>query len=54
MVCDTNEMYRTLKPAASKDQKKDGSGGREPLLPGMAVSFGFVLFVCHSAHLSVM
>ena len=36
-----------------QDQKKDG-GNREPLLPGMAVSFGFVLFVFHPAHLSVM
>ena len=36
-----------------QDQKKDGSN-REPLLPGMAVSFGFVLFVFHPAHLSVM
>ena len=53
MVCDINEMYRMLRPAASKDQKKDG-GGWEPLLPGMAVSFGFVFFVCHSGHLNVM
>ena len=37
-----------------KDQKKDGSGGRQPLVPGIAAAFGFVLFVCHSAHLSVM
>ena len=36
-----------------KDQKKDGSN-REPFLPGMAVSFGFVLFVYHPAHLNVM
>ena len=36
-----------------QDQKKDGSN-REPFLPGMAVSFGFVLFVFHPAHLSVM
>ena len=36
-----------------QDQKKDGRN-REPLLPGMAVSFGFVLFVFHPAHLSVM
>ena len=36
-----------------QNQKKDG-GGREPLLPGMAVSFGFVFFVCHSGHLNVM
>ena len=37
-----------------KDQKKDGSGGRQPLVPGMAAAFDFVLFVCHPAHLSVM
>ena len=37
-----------------KDQKKDGSGSRQPLVPGIAAAFGFVLFVCHSAHLSVM
>ena len=36
-----------------QDQKKDGSN-REPLLPGMAVSFGSMLFVFHPAHLSVM
>ena len=36
-----------------QDQKKDGRN-REPLLPGMAVSFGSVLFVFHPAHLSVM
>ena len=48
MVWDTNEMYWTL-----KDQKKNGSN-REPFLPGIAVSFGFVLFVYHPAHLNVM
>ena len=36
-----------------QDQKKDGSS-REQFLPEMAVSVGFVLFVWHSVHLSVM
>ena len=36
-----------------QDQKKDGRS-REPLLPGMEVSFGSMLFVFHPAHLSVM
>ena len=42
-----------------KDQQKDGTSSREPFLPEMAVpetavSFDFVGFVCHSAHLNVM
>ena len=41
------------KTGCQQNQKKDGSD-REPLLPGMAVSFGFVFFVCHSGHLNVM
>ena len=34
--------------------RKDGANGREPLLPGMAAALGFMLCVCHSAHLNVM
>ena len=42
-----------------KNQQKDGTSGREPFLPEMTVpempvSFDFVGFVCHSAHLNVM
>ena len=41
-------------PDCQQDQQKDSGSSREPLLPGMAVPFWFTLFVCHSAHLSVM
>jgi hypothetical protein len=37
-----------------KNQQKEGTSGREPFLPETAVSFDFVGFVCHSAHLNVM
>ena len=37
-----------------QDQQKDGSSGRKPFPPGMAAALGFVLFVCHPAHLNVM
>ena len=37
-----------------QDQQKDGNSGRKPFPPGMAAVLGFVLFVCHPAHLNVM
>jgi len=42
------------KTDCQQNQKKDCGSGRQPLLPWMAVPFGFTLFVCHSAHLNVM
>ena len=50
----TVHLRSEAETGCQKDQKKDGSGGRQPLVPGIAAAFGFVLFVCHSAHLSVM
>ena len=37
-----------------QDQQKEDSSGRKPFPPGMAAALGFVLFVCHPAHLNVM
>ena len=48
------EQKQPQQPVQQPQQQEGDGGGREPFPPGAAFSFGFVHFVCHSAHLSVM